>query len=426
MNLALQKRHEQLERWRQNEANAELQEKQQQQQLADESTKLQEKNQNTSKNQSDEQAKSIHPRSRAVQNSISPYSDQVVGGERISSSDRKLLVRPSRFLASKQQVDGDKQQQRQQVKFTNDTLFLSACAVGDLDECKRLLEAKLVDINATTCDGLTGLHEAAICGNCELVEHLLERGANINCCDYEGWTPLHAAASLGQTDIVELLLKNQADATIVNCENFLAYDLCRNDEVRELIGEHLKGQDIDQLRHQEELLIERDIEKWIRTGHYEEKFHPATQATVLHVLAAKGYAKLLKRILETPSLKRQINLEAKDNEGFTPLLAGSFWNQTEIVELLIEHGANIFAQSSSGYKISSIVSTRMIARSTQPGRSVRRLFSLLPGRVLSSRANQPIPSINRSASSFNDYHRFESVPTATSSSRAAAAPRARI
>lgn len=374
MNLALQKRHEQLERWRQNEANAELQEQQ-----ANERTKLQEQNQNTSKSQtSDEQAynsKSNYCKSnKAVQNHISPFSssEQQVSGERYLNSDRKLRItgsgspssKPSRFLANKQQVATggnqrqleQQQQASQRVKFTNDTLFLNACANGDLDECKRLLEQRLVDINVTTCDGLTGLHEAAICGNCEMVEYLLEMGANINCCDNEGWTPLHAAASLGQTEIVELLLKNQADATIVNCENFLAYDLSRNDQVRELIGQHLEGHDIDQLRRQEELLIEQDIEKWIRTGQYEEKFHPVTQASVLHVLAAKGYTKLMKRILETPSLKKQINLEAKDSEGFTPLLAGSFWNQTDIVELLIEHGANIFAQSNSGYKISSIVS----------------------------------------------------------------------
>jgi protein phosphatase 1 regulatory subunit 12A len=353
MNLALQKRHEQLERWRQNEANAELQEQQ-----AIESTRLQEKNQNASIKQSDEQLKSNYSKSKAVQNSISPFGDQSIGDER-TNSDRKSRnssSRSSRLLSSgKQQVASD-QRSRQQVKFTDSTLFLNACANGDLDECKRLIEERLVDINVTTCDGLTGLHEAAICGNCEMVEYLLDNGANINCCDHEGWTPLHAAASLGQIDIVKLLLKRNADATIVNCENFLAYDLSRNDEVRELIGEHLNGLDIEQLRHQEELLIEQDIEKWIRTGHYEEKFHPVTQATVLHVLAAKGYTRLMKRILETPSLKKQINLEAKDSEGFTPLLAASFWDQTEIVELLIEHGANIFAQSDSGYKISSVVS----------------------------------------------------------------------
>jgi len=243
-----------------------------------------------------------------------------------------------------------------QVRFSNSTLFLTACANGDLDECKRLLENKLVDIDTTTCDSLTGLHEAAIVGNEQLAEYLIENGANINCRDNEGWTPLHAAASLGQTGVVQLLLNYGADATMINCENFLAYDLARNDECRHLIGQALEGQDIEYLRNQEERLIENDINNWLKTGVYQERSQPTTNATVLHVLAAKGYVNLMKKILEHPSLKKQINLEAKDNEGYTPLLAASFWNQSQIVELLIEHGANIFAQANDGYKISSIVS----------------------------------------------------------------------
>lgn len=243
-----------------------------------------------------------------------------------------------------------------QVKFSDDTLFLNACAIGDIEECQRLLKDKKVDINVTTGDGLTGLHEAVICGHIKMVEFLISQEANVNCCDSEGWTPLHAAASLGQVQMVEILLDQGADATIINCENLLAYDLARNDQVQRIIGEHLQGLDIDYLRSQEERAIEKDIDRWIQTGHYDERSHPVTNATVLHVLAAKGYTKLMKQILETPNLKRQINLEAQDNEGYTPLLAASFWDQTEIVELLIEHGANIFAQANNGYKISSIVS----------------------------------------------------------------------
>lgn len=275
---------------------------------------------------------------------------------RSSSANRDFAASTGSAEDGLSDEDDPKRHSSPQVKFTNSTLFLSACANGDLEECKRLLENKSVHIDTTTCDSLTGLHEAAICGNVELVEYLLEMGANIDCRDNEGWTPLHAAASLGQTKIVELLLGRGADATIINCENFLAYDLARNDECRQLIGNQLEGQDIDYLRSQEERLIEADINRWIESGQYQERSQPVTNATVLHVLAAKGYVNLMKKILQTPILKRQINLEATDNEGYTPLLAASFWNQSEMVELLIEHGANIFAQANNGYKISSIVS----------------------------------------------------------------------
>lgn len=259
-------------------------------------------------------------------------------------------------MSSKYYQQHDIHHSNKEVKFSNETLFLAACATGDIQECERLLNAKLVDINVTTSDYLTGLHEATICGNAQLVEYLLNNGADINCCDYEGWTPLHAAASLGKVKIVQLLLEYGADPCRVNCDNLLAYDMARNEEVRNLIGLYLEGQDIEALRHQEERAIEEDIYRWLKTGRYEERSHPLTNATVLHVIAAKGYVNSMKLLLESPILKKQINLEAKDNEGFTPLLAASFWSQAEIVEILIDHGACISAHANNGYKINSIVS----------------------------------------------------------------------
>lgn len=346
MNLALQKRHEQLERWRQNEAIVEQDSQQQQQQ------------QQPVNSRSNRSIQRLNFETFPKDISRSNFTDTITTKSHDYKSSRGDSINRSSSSGKNNRTSTRRNRLKSdlQVKFSNATLFLTACACGDLVECERLLDEQQVNIEVTTPDGLTGLHEAAICGNIQLIEYLINRGANINCCDNEGWTPLHAAASLGQDKIVEYLLDHGADATIVNCENLLAYDLARNERVRELIGDHLQDFDIEYLRSQEERAIQKDIERWIKTSQYDERSHPVTNATVLHVLAAKGHVSLMKQILETPSLKKQINLEAKDNEGFTPLLAASFWSQKEIVELLIEHGANIFAQANNGYKISSIVS----------------------------------------------------------------------
>ena len=95
---------------------------------------------------------------------------------------------------------GQAQKPRTQTKvcFSSTTLFLSACAQNDTDECDRLLGQKeLKDaggVNVTNCDGLTALHHACIDDNEPLVRWLLSKSANINCKDNEGWTPLHASA----------------------------------------------------------------------------------------------------------------------------------------------------------------------------------------------------------------------------------------
>lgn len=84
------------------------------------------------------------------------------------------------------------------VCFSPITLFLSACAQNDIDECERLLKLselqKAGGVNVTNCDGLTALHQACIDDNEQMVRWLLSKKANINCKDNEGWTSLHASA----------------------------------------------------------------------------------------------------------------------------------------------------------------------------------------------------------------------------------------
>jgi ankyrin repeat protein len=73
-----------------------------------------------------------------------------------------------------------------------------------------LLLAPGIDLNLANRQGETPLMMAAIKGNLELVQKLVERGADIN---REGWAPLHYAASAGlehSVAIASYLLEHSA------------------------------------------------------------------------------------------------------------------------------------------------------------------------------------------------------------------------
>lgn len=80
--------------------------------------------------------------------------------------------------------------------------------------------------------GESQLHRACISGNAAMVRRLIEQGHPINVRDNAGWLPLHEAANHGFTEIVELLLDNGAninDKGGTGCDGFTPlHDACGN------------------------------------------------------------------------------------------------------------------------------------------------------------------------------------------------------
>lgn len=95
------------------------------------------------------------------------------------------------------------------------TLLHIGCRKGDLKQVKRLLNEGM-DVNVAAwgpkSKGITPLHLAAEGGHLEVMDELLERGANIDArtkgaC---GWTPLHSAAKERRREAVKFLVENGA------------------------------------------------------------------------------------------------------------------------------------------------------------------------------------------------------------------------
>jgi ankyrin repeat protein len=101
---------------------------------------------------------------------------------------------------------------------------------------------KGAEVNATTKEGSTPLHLTALKGQGELAEVLLARGADVQAEDNNGNTPLHGTAFKGHTDVAELLLSKGADVNAKNKSGAtplgLAKDHAPTKDVVEFLQKH--------------------------------------------------------------------------------------------------------------------------------------------------------------------------------------------
>ena len=89
------------------------------------------------------------------------------------------------------------------------SLHLATCN-NDLEVLELLLNAG-ADVEAKNADGETPLHQAAKNGHADAIKALKEAGADVEAKNADGETPLHLAAKNGHADAIKALKEAGAD-----------------------------------------------------------------------------------------------------------------------------------------------------------------------------------------------------------------------
>uniref|UniRef100_A0A8D9AB98 Ankyrin repeat domain-containing protein 49 n=1 Tax=Cacopsylla melanoneura TaxID=428564 RepID=A0A8D9AB98_9HEMI len=96
-------------------------------------------------------------------------------------------------------------------KDENQRKILEAAENNDKSTLEALLNADISLLNAVDKDGYSPLHRACYNGHADMVNILIQRGADIKKTTIDGWMPLHSACKWNNTECVTILLNYGAD-----------------------------------------------------------------------------------------------------------------------------------------------------------------------------------------------------------------------
>lgn len=208
-----------------------------------------------------------------------------------------------------------------------------AAGFGRKDVVEFLLQNG-ANVHARDDGGLIPLHNACSFGHAEVVNMLLSHGADSNARDNWDYTPLHEAAIKGKIDVCIVLLQNGANLHIRNTDGRTALDLADSSAKTLLTGEYKKDELLETARNGNEeklmsLLTPLNVNCHASDGR---------KSTPLHLAAGYNRVNIVQLLLQHGA-----DVHAKDKGDLVPLHNACSYGHYEVTELLIKHGAYVNA-----------------------------------------------------------------------------------
>jgi ankyrin repeat protein/L-ascorbate metabolism protein UlaG (beta-lactamase superfamily) len=196
--------------------------------------------------------------------------------------------------------------------------IFTAVDEGNLEAVKKLLDKDPELLSQRNADLLTPLNLAAGNGQVEMVDFLLQKGADPSIGDRENSQPIHLAALNGHIPVVDILLAKKVDI-----------DSKDDNLMTPLLFAASRGQ-VDMTRHL--VALGADVKAKNINGF-----------GGLLMAAISGNTELVRLFVE-----KGAKVSEKSSTGFTALHSAASYGRTEIVKYLIDKGADVEAETESG------------------------------------------------------------------------------
>lgn len=195
-----------------------------------------------------------------------------------------------------------------------------AAAEGNVDTLKELIVRRVAAIHSTDSNGATALHHAARYNHGGAIDVLVWAGANYDARNLKRCTPLHCASlAKGSSAAIEALLRHGADKDALGIEGHTPLHIavkCSN----------LKAIDC---------LFAAGADSSLRCGDDED--------SVLDLACTVGRLDLLEAVV-----RPGVDLESANTLGLTALHRAAQSNHTAAIDFLAKAGANIEAKDNDG------------------------------------------------------------------------------